>query len=223
MTQLQTNSKSESPLSARTGAPVMVIADSDFLLEDYRMEIPFGYCHCGCGKKTNIAEENHPSRGVLKGKPMKYICGHTWKNKSNPNMAGANNPSWVGGKSYCGPYPIIRKPSHPRSNRGYICEHILIAEKILGKYINLPIVVHHHSSNELVICENQSYHLFLHKRKRALQSCGHSHWLKCTICKQYDDPKNMYITPKGNHHWHNKCMAIYHRRLRHDKNRTRIL
>ena len=38
--------------------------------------IPYGYCHCGCGEKTKISKENHPSRGVFKGEPRTFLPGH---------------------------------------------------------------------------------------------------------------------------------------------------
>lgn len=39
-------------------------------------EIPYGYCHCGCGRKTNIATHTNIKRGSVKGKPVRYISGH---------------------------------------------------------------------------------------------------------------------------------------------------
>lgn len=38
-------------------------------------EIPFGYCHCGCGQKTKINTRNR--RGSVSGEPNKFIKGHT--------------------------------------------------------------------------------------------------------------------------------------------------
>lgn len=40
-------------------------------------EIPYGYCHCGCGRKTKIATRNHYRLGVLKGEPFRYVRHHT--------------------------------------------------------------------------------------------------------------------------------------------------
>lgn len=40
------------------------------------MEIPYGYCHCGCGQLTNIANQSKPSKGTIKGQPNKYLKGH---------------------------------------------------------------------------------------------------------------------------------------------------
>lgn len=36
--------------------------------------IPYGYCHCGCGRKTSIADESR--RGKIKGEPVRYVRGH---------------------------------------------------------------------------------------------------------------------------------------------------
>ena len=38
--------------------------------------IPFGFCHCGCGRITTILGENDKSTGATKGVPRKYIQGH---------------------------------------------------------------------------------------------------------------------------------------------------
>jgi hypothetical protein len=45
------------------------------------MEIPYGYCHCGCGQKTEFAKKTDNTRGRIKGKPSKFIYGHSLKNR----------------------------------------------------------------------------------------------------------------------------------------------
>jgi len=40
------------------------------------MEIPYGYCHCGCGQKTKIADKNHTRSGHVKGEPLRYVFNH---------------------------------------------------------------------------------------------------------------------------------------------------
>lgn len=40
-------------------------------------ETPFGFCHCGCGRKTVIASRAWKKRGILKGQPLNYITGHS--------------------------------------------------------------------------------------------------------------------------------------------------
>jgi hypothetical protein len=44
--------------------------------------IPNGFCQCGCGQKTKIANHTYNERGHIKGKPVRYVKGH-WK-KSGP-------------------------------------------------------------------------------------------------------------------------------------------
>ena len=49
-----------------------------FLIENGRffMEIKYGECHCGCGKKTTIAKRNFLYKGIKKGEHIKFIRGH---------------------------------------------------------------------------------------------------------------------------------------------------
>lgn len=93
--------------------------------------------------------------------------------------------------------------------------HRIIAEKVLGKTLPKGAIVHHvdgnglnNSNSNLVICPNNAYHLFLHQRTRAYESCGHADWRKCKICKKYDSPDNIYIT-KYNKSYHKACQADY--------------
>lgn len=147
--------------------------------------IPKGLCQCGCGGITNT----------------RFIRGH---NKAN----------WKGGKSNANGYSIIHKPEHPNADaKGYVYEHILIAEKALGKYLPPKAIVHHHTPEQLVVGENQGYHMLIHQRQRALEACGHADWLKCPFCKQYDDPKNLRIG-KNKAGRHPKCASDYAKKRR---------
>lgn len=38
--------------------------------------IPPGYCQCGCGGKTTIADKAHSKQNIAKGQPRRYISGH---------------------------------------------------------------------------------------------------------------------------------------------------
>lgn len=42
-------------------------------------EIPYGYCHCGCGQKTKLATRTYQSRGWVKGEPRRFLQGHQYK------------------------------------------------------------------------------------------------------------------------------------------------
>jgi hypothetical protein len=82
-------------------------------------------------------------------------------------------------------------PEHPRASRqGYVREHILVAEKALGKPLPAAAIVHHVRPDEsdnndpsnLVICENQTYHLLLHARTRRLRELRAGE-KQCSACR----------------------------------------
>lgn len=45
--------------------------------------IPFGYCQCGCGKKTPLYQRSNYKQGQIKGQPAKYLSGH-WSRDRRP-------------------------------------------------------------------------------------------------------------------------------------------
>ncbi len=63
---------------------------------DTTNEIPYGYCKCGCGQKTNIATRDHAEKGRIKGQPVRFLPGH---NKRNGPFPDYPNPS---GLCMCG-------------------------------------------------------------------------------------------------------------------------
>ena len=122
---------------------------------------------------------------------------------ANNRQNGESNPNWRGGAhiSWHG-YKMIHQPDHPRANSGgYVFEQVLVAERILGKPLPSKSVVHHtiqtfngrKNNKALVICQDQSYHQLLHQRSEALTISGHASWRRCSICKQFDAPINLYI------------------------------
>lgn len=161
-------------------------------------------CECGCGRKAPIAKQTNKKIGHIKGQPVRFIRGHV---------------KYRGGRSvHQKGYLMIKKLGHPRAdNRGYVFEHILLAEKILGKSLPQSACLHHLNGNpadnrpkNLVICQDNAYHKLLHQRTRAWQECGHANWRKCTICQQWDDPKNLYISPKNKNPLHRNCWKKYY-------------
>lgn len=179
--------------------------------------IPFGYCHCGCGEKTNLAPKTERGRGYVKGQPLKYIIGHHGKGKRGPLAY-----HWEGGlKLHNHLYTEVFSPNHPyRNKKGYVAKHRLIVEKIIGRFLKPTEVVHHVNENtfdnwpcNLVACENNGYHTLLHQRKIALRECGNATWRKCKFCKTHDSVSNM--TSAGNRSWYHKdCRNTYRRQRR---------
>lgn len=41
--------------------------------------IPYGFCRCGCGKRTQLAKQNHTALGHIKGQPVSFILGHNFR------------------------------------------------------------------------------------------------------------------------------------------------
>lgn len=39
-------------------------------------EIPYGYCQCGCGQKTKLAQRTSPTRRTAKDQPVRFVRGH---------------------------------------------------------------------------------------------------------------------------------------------------
>ena len=133
---------------------------------------------------------------------------------------GKNNSNWKGGRVVdVNGYVWIRDPDHPRSDvRGYVYEHILVAEKAMGKPLPPGAMPHHFNEDKadnrpgnLVTCQDGAYHQLLHQRMRALKACGVASWRKCNFCGEYDDPKNLFIVNSGQAH-HRECQNAYKRR-----------
>ena len=87
-----------------------------------------------------------------------------------------------------------------------------LVSNLLGRELKRSEIVHHCPDGALVVCENQAYHLLLHKRARALKACGDKNWLKCHYCGEYDEPNNLCF--RGCHIFHRECSKEYSRQYR---------
>lgn len=134
------------------------------------------------------------------------------------DQSGSNNPNWKGGRKIHGRgYVQIHMPFHSRADsRGYVFEHILIAEKALGKSLPEGAAVHHANGSKdngpLVICQDNAYHMLLEQRTRAYKACGHADWRKCCFCERYDPMGK--VKQNGTSFYHPSCHAIYERNRR---------
>lgn len=135
--------------------------------------------------------------------------------------SGPAHYKWKGGRQITDKgYVRLKRPGHPRATvDGYVAEHILIAEKALGKPLPPKAVIHHHNgvkgdnkNSNLVICEDEAYHKLLHMRLNAYKACGHADWRRCRYCKTWDDPINLSIQDATV--YHKRCATEHFRQVK---------
>jgi hypothetical protein len=170
-----------------------------------------GLCACGCGQPTRVPTRTVPLASQIAGIPLAYVHGH--------NSRGQGNPAWKGGRhALVSGYIVVWVPGHPRATRdGYVLEHLVVAERALGKSLPDQAQVHHvneakwdNAPRHLVICEDAAYHQLLHRRAEAWRACGHADWRKCPFCQHWDEPRRMYV--RGRQNYHRACKHAYEQR-----------
>jgi hypothetical protein len=98
-------------------------------------------------------------------------------------------------------YVMILCPDHPRADTyGYVYEHLVVADKAIGFFLEEPHQVHHFNEvrsdngrHNLVVCEDQAYHHLLHRRQRVVASGGDPDIQKlCWKCRRPRPFSNFY-------------------------------
>ncbi len=125
---------------------------------------------------------------------------------------------------------MTRSTNHPRSGvKGYVYDHILVAESVLGKFLPKKAQVHHVNENpsdnrkeNLVICEDDAYHKLLHQRARAFKAGGID-LRRCSFCKTHDKVENLIsFSCEKDRFMHRNCYNAYQRKT-NKKRRYRTL
>lgn len=166
-------------------------------------KISSGYCECGCGQRTRIADRTWPKWGWVEGEPVRFVSGH-------------NRSHWKGGrKKTRRGYVQVWLPDSPMAAKGYVLEHRLVVARALGRPLKDDEVVHHinhvrddNRPENLLACD-ADYHALIHRRERALDACGNAEWEKCSFCGSYDDPENMHPYRSSNSYYHRSCRKEY--------------
>ncbi len=79
------------------------------------LNIPPGFCRCGCGQRTNIVKQDDPDRGYKKGDYRRFVNHHHIKNMQPGYQSNVQPKTCV----ICGKKFLPRKPS--RQNTQVTC------------------------------------------------------------------------------------------------------
>lgn len=128
-------------------------------------------CECGCGQPTCIGQ---------RGTPNRYLHGHSGRRNTHKHRIGRLG------------YSYVYVPLHPAANcRGYVPEHRLVIECVLGRYLEPTEAVHHRDGNKrnnrpanLQVVSWQQ-HMTIHQAERKPRGWSRG-FLCCAVCGTID-------------------------------------
>lgn len=107
-------------------------------------------------------------------------------------VVGEKHNRWKGGRYFDGRYFRVKCLDHPKAtkgNKGYIYEHILVAEKKIGRYLKEGECVHHinrnkkdNSQENIMVFSSNSEHI-LHHGKTNKWSRKYDNCIECKTTK----------------------------------------
>lgn len=134
-----------------------------------------GLCQCGCGVTTRIAGQTDPRYGSVKGQPRRFIKGHDKRSLSGHRITTQG-------------YVAVYLPGHPRATKGFVLQHVVMVERVLGRPLPGSAIVHHVNDNKqdnrsdnFAVLENHAEHRNLHHRRAVLRAGGNP-WAQRVCC-----------------------------------------
>ena len=134
------------------------------LFRPVKAEKRTGFCLCGCGEKTTIAEYNRPERGDKAGFPIRYLSGHNSKDPLwiKKLKVWTSKTNWNGGKTIHQGYILRHRRTFTKNefrllqpmfknyhkNERYIPEHRAIIALELGRILKRTEFVRHLDGNK---------------------------------------------------------------------------
>lgn len=123
-------------------------------------------CECGCGLTAPLVRDGDKAKGRVAGQPLRYRVGHQARGRTIKSYRMTS----AGGR--------------------FELAHRYRAAVALGKPLPPRVVVHHADGSrredaQLVLCENQAYHMLLHARMRVVAAGGNPNTDKiCWRCRK---------------------------------------
>jgi len=155
-----------------------------------------GLCECGCGQPTRIAAATKTARGVKRGEHCRFVKSHSSRHVTTNGY------------------------KHKTGAAGQSSQlHVIRAEAALGRPLPVGVQVHHVDGDigsrtaRLVICQDQAYHLLLHRRARIIKAGGNPNTQHiCRVCRLVKDitqfPANR-SKPCGLSYECRSCRAVF--------------
>jgi ribosomal protein S14 len=191
--------------------------------EDTKLKISrslLGHTH---GFKKGITPWNKGTKGIMKSNKTSFKKGQHYSPKTEfkkGENCRENHPLWKGGvRKLKNGYVLENCLGHPRAYRNEVYQHILVAEKKIGRHLDDGEVIHHlngvrddNRPENLVVCINNADHLRqFHSSNRWSRKYN-----ECVTCKTDDKGKYRH-TGFG---LCSKCFQSYryHKKMRHIDN-----